>query len=103
MPTKIIKEIAEFFGKKLDHVGVEIKGAEVVTIKGEKGDPGKDAVDGKDSIVPGPIGPRGLSGMDGKRGNKFIGTFDDEKDLPLVEVYQQGDFAIVNGVIWYIV
>ena len=39
MPTnKILKEIVEFFGKKLDRVGVEIKGVSVVTLKGDKGE-----------------------------------------------------------------
>ncbi len=38
---QIIKEFSTFFGKKLDHIGVEIKGAEIVTIKGKPGEPGK--------------------------------------------------------------
>ena len=74
MPTKILKEIVEFFGKKLDNMSVEIKGAEVVTIKGIQGEqgiqgvPGKDGADGKDSKVPGPKGADGKDGKDGVDG-----------------------------------
>lgn len=58
MPAKILKEIVEFFGKKLDNVGVELKGAELVTIKGERGDPGE----------VGPMGPQGEAGPVGEAG-----------------------------------
>lgn len=64
---------------------VEIKGAEIVTIKGEqgnqgekgdKGEPGEsitgpqgpDGVKGEDSTVPGPQGPSGVNGHDGENG-----------------------------------
>ena len=59
---KIIKEALEYLGEKLGNVGVEIKGAELVTIKGEQGKAGKA---GKDSTV---AGPKGKDGIDGKPG-----------------------------------
>ncbi len=73
MPTKILKEIVEFFGKKLDTLSVEIKGAEVVTIKGERGDPGETGALGPQGQtgapgVAGPAGPQGKEGPQGKVG-----------------------------------
>lgn len=62
--SKIANAFAAFLGKKLDHVGVELLGAEVVTIKG------KDGVDGKDSNVPGPRGEKGEQGVKGDKGDK---------------------------------
>lgn len=49
---------------------------------------------GEDSNIPGPQGPRG---------SKFLGSFDKKSDLPDVKSYQQGDFAVVDGTIWYII
>jgi hypothetical protein len=74
---QVIKEFSTFFGKKLDNVGVELKGVSLVTIKGDqgekgdKGEPGKngnDGVDGNDSKVPGPKGDPGKDGKSGKDG-----------------------------------
>lgn len=89
MPTKFIKEIVEFFGKKLDAVGVELKGVSVVTIKGDKGDtgdqgiPGKDGSDGADSKVPGPKGDPGVDGTNGRDGkdSKVPGPKGDRGDV----------------------
>ncbi len=50
---QLVKEFAGFLGKKLDAIankntiGVEIKGAEIITIKGEKGESGDGGKDGQ--------------------------------------------------------
>lgn len=74
---KIIKEIVSHLGDKLDaianrdSIGVEIKGVELITLKGDQGETGNT---GKDSIVPGPRGERGERGEQGKgeRGDRSI-------------------------------
>lgn len=43
-----------------------------------------------------------LKGEKGDRGNKFLGTFSKIEDLPDPNSYQQGDFVVVDGTIWYI-
>lgn len=63
---QVIKEFSQFFGKRLENVGIEIKGAEVVTIKGKDGADGKD---GNDSTVPGPQGIAGPVGPKGPKGD----------------------------------
>jgi hypothetical protein len=67
----IIKEVASHIGDKLDaisnkqSIGVELKGVEMVTIKGEKGDKGDP---GENVPVPGPQGDAGRDGKDGVNG-----------------------------------
>lgn len=68
MPTKILKEIVEFFGKKLDHVGVEIKGAEVVTIQGKPGLDGHTPTDDELLAIIRPLIPKPIPGEPGKDG-----------------------------------
>ncbi len=75
--AQIIKELATFFGRKLDNVGVEIKGAEVVTIKGERGEQGDKGDAGpvgpKGEVGPqGEIGPQGDQGPEGKVGKQGL-------------------------------
>jgi hypothetical protein len=97
--SQIIKEFAVFLGNKLDaianrnSIGVEIKGAEIITIKGEKGDKGNDGFSIKGDkgnspsetevislikpLIPKPLkgskGDRGLQGKEGKKGDSIIG------------------------------
>jgi len=96
---EILKQALTFLGKKLDtlkpkdSIDVKIEGAELVTIKGEKGDsikgergdPGAPGKDGKDSKVP---GPRGIPGKDGK---------DSKVPGPKGEPGKDGNDSIVPG------
>lgn len=89
MPTKILKEITEFFGKKLDAIAnakfqsevtvqakfpeiqkIDIPGIEILTLKGDKGDKGDRGADGE-SVV-GLKGADGRDGVDGKDGRDGV-------------------------------
>ena len=78
MSAKIIQQLADFFGKKLDAIAnkdlkleiqnLSVKGIETITLKGDRGERGEP---GKDSVVPGPIGPAGeASTVPGSKGDK---------------------------------
>jgi len=71
--AQIIKEFATFLGKKLDAIAskdsIEIKGAELITIKGEKGDKGDKGDKGEKGEM-GDVGEKGEQGETGKQGEK---------------------------------
>lgn len=77
------------FPKVPDEMAVEIKGAELVTIKGEKGEVGERGPRGEqgDSI----IGPRGIQGVKGDRGERGERGFpgQDGKDAQKGEIVQE--------------
>ena len=79
-----------------------------------KGDPGDTPLKGVDYYTPDEIAqikkevtPRkGIDytdGKDGERGSVFLGSFSSESKLPDAKNCAPGDFAIIDGEIWYIV
>lgn len=68
---RIIQEIADFFGKKLDHVGVELKGVSVVTLKGDQGEKGDRGDTGEmGASIKGEQGDKGDRGEKGEKGDR---------------------------------